>query len=311
MFSVVIPLYNKERYIASTLNSVLNQSFKDFEVIIVNDGSTDRSVEVVKKFDDSRIRLVDQPNAGVSAARNKGIKEAKFDWVAFLDADDRWDVEFLSEIANAIKKYPNNLIFAGGKAMVKNGVVERYTNEFLPQYGQTGVVNLYQIMSKYNGPINSSNSVIRKQHLEKNGLFRIGQKNYEDHDLWIRLCINEAVIYINKELSFVIMDDISSASKGVLSSNDFAFLIQRFHEINDKLSQSDKKFFEKYYNRFILFTFMKYKKYYSRKDIGEIKKESSKLLTVPYIQTLYFLTRVNVKYDYAMKIGRLFRKYLY
>src|SRR5690554_2358538 len=110
MFSVVIPLYNKEKYISLTLKSVLNQSFKDFEILIVNDGSTDRSVEVVKKFDDSRIRLVDQPNAGVSAARNKGIKEAKFDWVAFLDADDRWDVEFLSEIANAIKKYPNNLI---------------------------------------------------------------------------------------------------------------------------------------------------------------------------------------------------------
>lgn len=86
--SVIIPLYNKEPIIERTIKSVLNQSYSDFELIIVNDGSTDNSVEVVKRFDDDRIVLVEQENAGPSAARNAGIKKAKGEWIVFLDADD-------------------------------------------------------------------------------------------------------------------------------------------------------------------------------------------------------------------------------
>ena len=77
MISVVIPLYNKEKQIAYTLQSVYNQTFQDFEIVIIDDGSTDGSVAEVEKFRDSRIRLIHQQNAGVSAARNRGIEEAK------------------------------------------------------------------------------------------------------------------------------------------------------------------------------------------------------------------------------------------
>ncbi|MQN34111.1 glycosyltransferase family 2 protein [Prevotella copri] len=77
MISVVIPLYNKEKQIAKTLQTVLNQTYQNFEIVIVNDGSTDGSVEEVLRISDSRIRLVNQENGGVSAARNRGIDEAK------------------------------------------------------------------------------------------------------------------------------------------------------------------------------------------------------------------------------------------
>ena len=90
MISVVIPLYNKEKQIKRTLQSVLTQTFQDFEIVIVNDGSTDNSTIEVEKIKDSRIRLIHQENAGVSAARNKGIEEAKYELIAFLDADDEW-----------------------------------------------------------------------------------------------------------------------------------------------------------------------------------------------------------------------------
>lgn len=83
MISVVIPLYNKEKQIAKTLQTVLNQTYQNFEIVIVNDGSTDGSVEEVLRISDSRIRLVNQENGGVSAARNRGIDEAKGEYIAF------------------------------------------------------------------------------------------------------------------------------------------------------------------------------------------------------------------------------------
>ena len=88
MFSIIIPLYNKELSVGNTIHSVLNQRFQDFEVLVVNDGSTDNSAKAVEKINDARIRLITQTNVGVSAARNRGITEAKFEWIAFLDSDD-------------------------------------------------------------------------------------------------------------------------------------------------------------------------------------------------------------------------------
>ena len=112
MISVVIPLYNKEKSITSTLRTVLNQTFRDYEIVIVNDGSTDGSVEEIEKVQDDRIRLVHQPNAGVSAARNRGIEEAKGDLIAFLDADDEWKPEYLATQYHLFQKYPECSVFA-------------------------------------------------------------------------------------------------------------------------------------------------------------------------------------------------------
>ena len=95
MFTVVIPLYNKANYIEKAINSVLNQTFTEFEIIVVNDGSTDESLEKIGHFKDARLKIINQENAGVSTARNNGVKEAKYDYVAFLVADDWWDEHFL------------------------------------------------------------------------------------------------------------------------------------------------------------------------------------------------------------------------
>ncbi len=134
-FSVIIPLYNKENYIKNTLESVLNQSFKDFEVIIINDGSTDNSLKIVKQLtgDLKNIVIINQKNIGLSATRNKGISIAKGTVIALLDADDIWYETFLNEIyilhntfpeaslygTDHYQKYNDNIIFESKKNIDK------------------------------------------------------------------------------------------------------------------------------------------------------------------------------------------------
>ena len=111
MFSVVIPLYNKEESIFNTIKSVLKQSCQNFEIIVVNDGSTDRSVDAVKAINDERIRLIHQENQGVSAARNRGINESRYEWIAFLDGDDLWESNHLEEIVKMMNTFPNEKVY--------------------------------------------------------------------------------------------------------------------------------------------------------------------------------------------------------
>ena len=112
MYSIVIPLYNKEKYIARAIKSVLAQTYQEFEIIVINDGCTDNSANEVAMFDDDRIKIINQVNAGVSAARNRGILEAKQSFIAFLDADDEWYPDYLESIANLQGAYPECQVFA-------------------------------------------------------------------------------------------------------------------------------------------------------------------------------------------------------
>lgn len=112
-FSVVIPLYNKETYVLNTLYSVFNQTYTAFEVLVIDDASTDKSFDVVKQLDDARVRILKHPkNLGLSSTRNTGIEAAKNDYIAFLDADDCWDTNFLASIVMLIKKFPSHKVFA-------------------------------------------------------------------------------------------------------------------------------------------------------------------------------------------------------
>lgn len=105
-FSVIIPLYNKEAYIAATIRSVLDQTFQSFEILIVDDGSTDKSKEIVQLFRDSRIKVSTKENGGASSARNYGIKESIGSYLAFLDADDTWACDYLHRMQMFIEAYP-------------------------------------------------------------------------------------------------------------------------------------------------------------------------------------------------------------
>jgi glycosyltransferase involved in cell wall biosynthesis len=106
MFSIVVPLWNKRETVADAVASVLRQSYRQFELVIVDDGSTDRGMEALGGFDDPRIRRMSQANAGPGPARNRGIEAARHDWIAFLDADDLWLPDHLAELDRVRAAYP-------------------------------------------------------------------------------------------------------------------------------------------------------------------------------------------------------------
>lgn len=197
MISVVIPLYNKEKQIAATLKSVIEQTFQDFEIIVVNDGSTDNSATEVLKVKDPRIRLIHQENAGVSAARNRGIQEARFDLIAFLDADDNWKPNYLENQYELSKKYPQcsvyacNYEFRNADGTITSTIIRR-----LPFQKSEGILsNYFEVASCSHPPICSISIMVRKEAIQAIGGFPLGIKSGEDLLTWARLAANYQIAY--------------------------------------------------------------------------------------------------------------------
>ncbi|WP_162878654.1 glycosyltransferase family 2 protein [Peribacillus butanolivorans] len=196
-FTVVIPLYNKEKHIIRAIKSVLQQTHNDFEIIVVNDGSIDSSVEQVKKIGDSKIKLIQQKNAGVSAARNNGINNANFNYIAFLDADDTWEPDFLETINKLINSYPMAGAYATSYRFVKeNGKVVPARDSIFFN-GKTGGIVDYFKESLKTPLISASSVVIPKSVFENLGGFPIGITRGEDLDMWCRIALNYEVVFSN------------------------------------------------------------------------------------------------------------------
>ena len=210
MISVVIPLYNKEKQIAHTLQSVFNQTFQNFEVVIVDDGSTDGSVAEVEKLSDSRIRLIHQKNAGVAAARNRGIEEAKGDLIAFLDADDEWKPEYLATQYHLSQKYPDCNVFACNYEFRNiEGKVTPTIIRKLPFTGEDGILsNYFEVASCSHPPLWTSAVVVKKQAIQAIGGFPVGIKSGEDLLTWARLAVNDKIAYSKISLAVFIRDEI-------------------------------------------------------------------------------------------------------
>jgi glycosyltransferase involved in cell wall biosynthesis len=194
-FSVVIPLYNKSLTISRTLESVLAQSWTDFEILVVNDGSTDKGAEIARSYTDPRIQVIDQSNAGESAARNRGIEEAQADRIAFLDADDEYLPGFLQTIRELMERYPE----AG--AYTTAFQVRKSFGSFVPKFDGIpggpwrGLIPNYFKTALNFSPINSSTAVIWKNVFKKVGFFPVGVTHGGDLDMWMRIALNFPMAY--------------------------------------------------------------------------------------------------------------------
>ena len=223
-FSIIIPLYNKAPYVKKALESVFAQTYTDFELIIVDDGSTDDSACIVQQFIDERlkvkgeetsrtvtstynlspityklsVRLITQSNAGVSAARNSGVATSSGDYIAFLDADDWWNPTFLEKMEQLIEDYPEAGLYASNYMYYKPGKTHVAVSNI-----KTGYFNYPK--SYYEGgamPVTSISVAIPRKVLDEIGGFPLGIKLGEDFLLWAKIAMQYKVVFLNEALAW-------------------------------------------------------------------------------------------------------------
>lgn len=190
MFSIVIPAYNAANFISTSIDSVLNQTYTNFELIIVDDGSTDMTKSIIDQYDDERIRYMFQDNAGVSAARNKGILESRGKYICFLDSDDEWYVNHLAELSSLIEEYTTcGLYITGYDIRLNNGDIVHKSQQILKKICKEHITsnNGYDVLLNNGYFFNTNTVCCKKEVFDKVGLFKVGVKNGEDDDMWFRI----------------------------------------------------------------------------------------------------------------------------
>lgn len=212
--SVVIPLYNKSAYVEEAVRSVLAQSYPAVEVLVVDDGSTDGSADLVRHLAAPSVRVITQPNAGVSAARNTGIKQAHGDYLAFLDADDRYLPGYLAAMVTLIQRYPEALLYCAGYTRVwPDGRRLRQGLPYAREREALLVEDFYAAWRK--GAFTSSSSIAMPRAIFSNAsmCFPPGEKLGEDQDMWFRIAERGDVAYINEALVDYRMEVADSATQ--------------------------------------------------------------------------------------------------
>lgn len=195
--SVIIPCYNSSAYLAESIDSALSQTHPASEVIVVDDGSTDSSPEIMAHYGD-RIRVVRQANAGLPAARNAGINQSTGEWLAFLDSDDWWDPDFLLKTARAMESTDAALVYTGWQNI---GAPPPYHEPFVPEdYEQSQPSKAARLIRSTGWPVHAA--LIQRSALLAAGCFDPTLKSCEDFDLWLRLAITRPIARVPEVLAF-------------------------------------------------------------------------------------------------------------
>jgi len=216
LVSVIIPTYNSADFLKIAIDSVLQQSYSNYEILVIDDGSTDNTEELMRGYSELVV-YIKQSNQGVSAARNTGIKQAKGEFIAFLDADDSWFSDKLTLQIDMLHKYPEciavfsnfHIVDAQNKLLKSNGIAEDYA---IFKYKKLNKTDLFQhvdngictgdiFKSLFLGNfINTCSLVIRSESVKKCGFFNTKLITQEDYDYWLRLSMLGKMIYVDKPL---------------------------------------------------------------------------------------------------------------
>jgi glycosyltransferase involved in cell wall biosynthesis len=230
---------------------VLSQTFSDFEVIVVDDGSTDRSPSIVESCKDHRVRLVRQPNGGVSAARNRGIAETQGEWIAFLDADDEYQPEFLRKIRKCAERFSTAGAIYSRAAWMKGqsqlNMPQDQVNEptLLADY-------LHFVVYEKGYEINSSAVAARRDIFSRAGLFPVGIKIGEDSDMWLRVAWTTNIAYIPEFLSIYHMEAGVSNWENHQEEEPYWITTYRQWQTQGRIPQQLLESSEAYYQKYLL-----------------------------------------------------------
>ena len=235
-FSVVIPAYNASGFIARTLESLSAQKFNGFEAVIINDGSTDNTQAVISEFILSHpnldLRLINQSNAGIAGARNRGIREARGRYVAFLDHDDIWYPQKLNKCFEIFSTFPETTVVCHNEALRDaSGKIVRYFS-----YGPY-VDGMFRRLLYKGSCISTSATVIRRDVFKEVGLFRENEEfaTVEDYDLWLRLSKKHKIYFIPDILGeYVINNKNASLDFEKHYNNQICVLKANFREEKEK-----------------------------------------------------------------------------
>jgi len=210
--SVIIPTYNRAYLVGRAIKSILNQTYLDFEIIIIDDGSEDNTDEVVNNFSDNRIRYIKlEKNTGAAAARNRGINEAKGDFIAFQDSDNEWLPEKLKKQMDIFEKLPSNIGVLYSKVLRIKGDEKTLipSDKIMKKEG-----DLYEDLIKKNF-IDLPTAIVRKECLEKIGLFDESLPRLQDWELWIKISNKYHFKYIDEPLvnAYHMKDSLTGSPK--------------------------------------------------------------------------------------------------
>ena len=233
-YSIIIPVYNVEKYIKKCLDSVFNQTYKDYEVIVVNDGTKDNSMDIVKDYD---VIVINQKNQGLSAARNNGLKKAKGEYILFLDSDDYIEKDLLKELDKSISNKPDVVRFQIQE------VYEDKINKFEEEpFSNKDGVEAFSIISKYHFVENAWTYLYRKKYLQDNNFTFKEATIHEDFGLIPLVIIKAKIVnsisyigynYVQRDGSIMSQKNYEKTKKKVNDFyNHYLFLIEEIDKTN-------------------------------------------------------------------------------
>jgi len=304
-FSVVIPLYNKEHYIVNTIQSVLNQTFQDYELIVVDDGSKDNSYEVAKTVHSERINLIHQENQGVAVARNTGVENANGEYIAFLDADDCWYPNYLQVLSDLIDQFPESDIFVTSYRIVMGN--ERYHFSAHLSDEPTLLQSYWVTFKNAYDTVWTSATAIRKTAIEKAGMFTPGEKIGQDLDLWARVARNNPLVAYSPEVCVDYNRDAEqNARTRVKIAYPKAFLSVLKEEMaSSRWTDEDKKWMENKYNKkmivYVFTSIIAGKRKQAREVLKQWKVEHPNIFILPLRISSYLPTPIN-KFVYSVRM---------
>lgn len=240
-FSVIIPLYNKALYVAKAVGSVLAQTYTDYELVIMDDGSQDASFDIAQKAIEGHenCHLYRQQNAGVSIARNNGVALSQGKYLCFLDADDWWDLTFLENMSKLLEEFPDAGIFGANYTIVNETMRKTRVANIGVEHGfEKGYINYCKVYAKtLMMPLWTGAVCIPRTVFEEMNGFPKGITLGEDFLLWMKIALKKKVAFLNLPLAYY-NQDVELTSRGVKLSGYDPNSFMTFHF--DQFAEDEK-----------------------------------------------------------------------